>query len=157
MSREPRIFYKVVVVAGYTGKTPLYKSVVPAIFNKEPTFMHECTYDTENTWLTAPNNTRFFLFEHIRDAEQFSDMMVMGKGHCKIIQVHAKGVAYGCHGIASSESDHRINFWNMANKLVKRKSWAYACTQSCNILGYARACWDSVFARQIKILPNQLY
>jgi len=128
-------------------------------------------YNTDE-YITAPGNTRFFLFPTYEEARSF----VKGE-HSHTVQfvikaVHVKGsYAKNCLGMRISyrnstpitikmRQEYRAKFWDVVEELTttKKMSMAKACLRAVNIISVPTGLmivntpYYSVFARHIKIL-----
>jgi len=151
---KSKLFYKVVKEdsKGYTSAVQPYvetlysRSTIPAprhLYNKD--------------WNTAPDNTRFFLFETQQEAINFIDDLAITEAernclHIKQVAVKG-GIAYGCKGVHGSLMQRRI-FWDTLNQLLtkSKKRVSCLCEEAAEKTCMRLTSYSSVFARHIKFI-----
>jgi len=163
MSRKPqKVFYKVFTV--YTHDAEYLKSGMFAY--RSPNSPTNNVAYSIGTWLTAPDNSRFFLFEDMNQARVFmvNNSPLYDYKHVVHRVVVKGGYATKCRGIAGVDDSTTYcfntyrDFWNGFNTLMSKKALkaSEVCAKVATQLGKCNTQYDSVFARHIKILPGEV-
>jgi len=172
MKKQPKIFYKVFIKDAMglcsTSRALSHKAGINYSDYGKTT--------SRDGYITAPGNTRFFLFESKEDANKFIDRESLNSLNPReyvIRPVLVKGsYAKNCRGIKINyggllgttdkiRANIREAFWNKFNYLVSKKkmTMAKACREATKnldtpTLTCGNTPYSSIFARHIKILPE---
>jgi len=164
---KSKLFYKVFVTDSGNGH---YKSTQLEDDIHYPIGIDYSTIPANDGYITAPGNTRFFLFSTIEDAKYFisnESWYTPSIGIIKAVKVKG-GYATGCKGIKSrkyfpsNRELYKIRkyFWDKVDKLTKNgnmsmaKASMYAVTSAPDDMQCVNTPYKSVFAKHIKILPD---
>jgi len=173
MKNRQKLFYKV-----FLQKADHMCSTSTTIYSKLGIDYDIYEHDkTSDGYITAPGNTRFFLFETLEQARNFirreSANARAWNYRIKAVQVKG-GYATNCKGIQGyrtmaggayvadvhSRETLRTQFWNNIEALTAKKiSMSKACELALDsmrdpMVKCVNTPYYSVFARHIKILPD---
>jgi hypothetical protein len=111
----------------------------------------------ENEYVSAPDNTRLFVFDSLKAARSYITRLggcfhsyTIYECHCKGIIKNANGVKV-CNGFSCNKSYARNAFWNKVNQNLKqKKKWNHDLHKHMTLFDYHGVC----LAKEVKLIKK---
>lgn len=99
-----------------------------------------------NEWVSAPDNTRLFVFENFRDADNF----VLQRKHPENLEIWECAVIGARKGYPCDDSWAIHSFWEHFNSFLKKKK--AVCFSE--FPEYVHWCMPSILAKKVKLIKK---
>jgi len=168
MKKQQKLFYKVFTKVEDKLVSPInwgFDRVIQPDNDDKYGLDYSTLAAKSDGYITAPRNTRFFLFETLEQAKKFVFAECYNfKYIVKAVTVKG-GYAKNCKGVAVSwllnedtAKNIRKEFWNKVQYFrAKKVPMSEACVKAAVNINAPNSRYLSVFARHIKVLPDEVY
>jgi hypothetical protein len=132
-NKEQKKYYKVVSVSKHGNDTVLHSARADDAVSYK-----------ENEWTIAPNNTRLFVFDDLKDAKRFS---------CAGEVVYECKIIGGIKGKGADKYNSINEYWNIFNKELKKRK-KFDVNELMEQHSISLSPYDAVLVKKLKLIKK---